>query len=244
MTEPLRTFALSCVQQAQTRVYEGRPFEPWNNPYRHSLPPPPDDPKSKKKVAKKVELASMYVNPYPQLSPRAAAVRMLEDGYGVLHIGMSLNISEAYVSNIKQKLKRGVIKHAQPVPAEPTAVPSVAVAPAVETSEVIASSSPVLPLALVLPVMISRSVSVSTAPRSGTHVLDWQQRMAAYAFDGEPGKGKPKSVKPRKCSSAVDFRSVYPWPHACMPSTINPKHSRAIDCAAPASAPARISPFD
>lgn len=252
MAEPLRTFALSCVQQAQTRVYEGRPYEPWNNLHRHSLPPPPDKPEKSGKIAK-ISSTSMIDRPNMalvttssgkrrwELSPEVAAEaeRRMRAGEKVYRIARTMGVSANAV--------RRVANAHQPVKATPanqtrqqTAMVAMP-APAPACTSIAQAARFAFEVPVALP-RITRTARVSTDPRSGTYVLDWAARLARLEFEGQPEQGKPKRSRPRKAGSAGDFRSVYPWPHMSTPSTINPKHVHAINCAAPAPAP--ISPFD
>jgi len=260
MAEPLRTFALSCVQQAQVRVYEGRPFEPWNNPYRHSLPPATD---KRKKIAKpKISNKRMADRPNMALvstpegrrrwsvMPEIAAEteRRIVAGERPYRIAKALGLS----TNMVQRLAKDL--HQQPVEATPAnpkrqqsvmvALPGALPVPATACTS-IAQAARFTFEVQTLPVRITRTVRISTEPRSRTHVLDWQHRMAAYAFDGEPGKGKPKgSRSSAKGCTHHQINGVMRSNHEpTVAARINPVRAPAL-VHSQTIAPACISPFD
>lgn len=226
MAEPLRTFALMCMQQAQTRVYEGRPFEPWNNPYRHSLPPAPDRPK--KEPAGSAVGGNVRATREIVAARAAAVLQMLAEGRPAVEVAEALGIPSSYVHSIKyrERLKGTAADDSPPVA---TALAKAAFF----TFEVPA-----------LPPHITRTVQASTAPRSGTHVLDWQQRMAAYTFDGEPGKKPKKSRSSHKGCTHQQINGVMRSNHGpTVAARINPVRALA-QVHLQTIAPARISPFD
>lgn len=102
MAEPLRMFVVQSFQQAQERIYEGRPFQPWENPYRHSLPPAdaradaPARQPSRKPKTDPAELARLY----------EAVRQMLAQGQSPKTIAKALGLTIQRVYNMKYQLKR------------------------------------------------------------------------------------------------------------------------------------------
>lgn len=228
--EPLRMFAVQSVQQAQTRKFEGQPYTPWENPYRHSLPPAPDVPKKKKRVVSPARDRAMHDRPRasPEEMERRKTViyQMLEQHKTWREIAEALEIPVSHLYSMKTRLG---IKTTPVIPV------MVAVATDIAKAAFFVFEVPVLPP------LITRTARVSTEPRSGTYVLDWGRRMDSYEYTDAPEGCLPKKPKIRRVVPCkADFRNVYGYPRPGMGMRINSKRSH--NCAAPPARPR--SPFD
>jgi len=247
MPEQLRTFFVQQQQRAQQRVYEGRPSTPWA--YRgQSLPPAPDVPQSQR------ETTGISGRAKPRSAGEMAFMRvrvhkLSEQGLTGPQIADALGCALGYVHRLRSLNKRHgvpvVVKEPNLLAPTPTPVMVALPAPAGTCVSAIAGAARFSFEVPAMPPMITRTATTSTASRSGTHVLDWQQKFARIEFaddDNSAGarktKGKRRKSPARKVSTKSDFRDAYPVPHMSQPSVLNPVvrtrvHACAIDCAAP-----------
>ncbi|CAE6803222.1 hypothetical protein R75461_05289 [Paraburkholderia nemoris] len=245
--EPLRVFALSCVKQAQTRVYEGQPYRPWDRPGAHSLPPPAEPAKKKTKADRKP--AHDNPNLARVITPRGKARWVLSAGTiaevrrrisacdSLGQIAHSMGLSPSTVTRIGQKMRAAEKEKdaeaplsALPMPAKPGLAPPDPTGPR--------PTSPNLPFpAIASPKADEPAMSTTCGPQLGyqepvrTFVIDWKAKFDRMEFTSAPANCLPKK-RPKRVSTMThgQLREEMRGHTRVLPSAIN--------CAAAPAAPA------